>query len=543
MNDNVKNKKNQSWVIFGLIIVNIIFLIFVSNFLYLRLDLTRGQKYSISKPTKDLIKKIDTGVIIEYYYNDKAKQVRNMSLVIQYVEDILKEMQGYSRGKISVIIRTLSYEKHMEEIAGLEEQGIRQFPLVQSDKSEIKQVLGFSGIIIKYKDKTETIPIVRQSEGLEFDIAIQIKNLINAEFGSKSVGIIAGLNGKSLDRDYRHIKHYIKSQFKNQVDIGTGMNIPEDISTLLVIGSEALTEYDLFQIDQFLMRGGNLMVAASGVKINFENQSYGGPMVLPSFGGLFEMLKSYGITINRDIVGDNESFNPIPSTKKGYLEMARYPIYINVKSMNINSDSKIVSDLPELNLLWASSINIDDSIKDKVTTLFTTTKQSWADTQDIKITPEDYAFHRLEGNEQFSLAVHFQGELKSYFEGKEIPENSSGEKFEYKRLNSGTAQIVAVGNETFVDSYFYENRLVSDTELSFALNAVEALHTDSDLMKIRSKGMFERKLDKTTKPVLEIVKNIVIVFSTYILPILFIALGFILYILKRKKLSRIREQF
>ncbi len=548
MKNKVKNKIMQSWLIFGLIVVNIIFLIFLANFFYLRFDLTEGQKYSISKPTKNLVRSLTSNMTIEYYYNDKAKEVRNMALVVQYAEDILKEIQSYSRGNVNVIIRELSYEKNMEEIADLEEEGIMQFPLVQSDTSEVRQVLGFSGIILKYKGQKEVITAVQGSEGLEFDLAVAIKKLSAAdseEQTNTAVGILVGAPGKSIERDYRHIRYYIKEQFGNEVDISSGQSIPEEVTTLLVIGADMLTGTDLFNIDQFMMKGGNVMFAVSGIIIDYNNQNpaTGGPMVFPSQSGLFDMLTHYGVTINKDLVGDNESHNEVMTRTRGYPELSRYPVWVNVKSVNFNPTSSVVANLPELKLLWTSSVKAREGLTGNLQTLFTTTAQAWADTSNFKIQPDEYLYHRLDANEKFDLAIQYDGEFTSFFAGKDIPVDQEGAPVSDSIVETGTSSIIVIGNDRFIDSNELERGGAGELELIFALNAVESLHTDSALIKLRSKGMFERRLDRVARPVLEKVKTFVIVFSTYIMPILFIIGGVAFYFIRKKRLEKLKQSF
>jgi len=141
-NDKLTNKKVQSWIIFGLAILNIVAFIVLSNKLYFRIDMTEGQKYSISKATKDLLKKLDNNLILEYYYNDKSKEVKEVAQVIQYVEDMLKEYENAGKGLVNVVIKELSYEKPKDQalIAEIEQKGIQQFALSESGSTESKSL-------------------------------------------------------------------------------------------------------------------------------------------------------------------------------------------------------------------------------------------------------------------------------------------------------------------------------------------------------------------------------------------------------------------
>ncbi|HQB60398.1 MAG TPA: hypothetical protein PK899_01910, partial [Spirochaetota bacterium] len=90
-----------------------------------------------------------------------------------------------------------------------------------------------------------------------------------------------------------------------------------------------------------------------------------------------ELLAHYGVRINRDLVGDNQSYNPI---RQG-LSLARYPLWIKVKSANFNKKNVMVSEIERINLLWSSSVEILDYSKDKAQTLFSTTKGAWNQTE------------------------------------------------------------------------------------------------------------------------------------------------------------------
>ena len=107
--DKQDTNRMQIWIIYILIILNIIAFILLSDKIYFRFDMTEGKKFSISNPTKELLKKInkEKPLIIEYYYNDKFKEHSAMSLIAQYIEDILNEYKRISNGSIDIIIKTL----------------------------------------------------------------------------------------------------------------------------------------------------------------------------------------------------------------------------------------------------------------------------------------------------------------------------------------------------------------------------------------------------------------------------------------------------
>ena len=137
-------KKIHSWIVFALVILNILAFILISNKIYLRFDMTEGRKYSISKATKDLLKKLDNNLVIEYFYNDKSKEVKEIAQVIQYIEDMLREYENSGKGYVNTVIRELSFQKAQDQalIAELQQKGIQQFAISESGQAESKSLLG-----------------------------------------------------------------------------------------------------------------------------------------------------------------------------------------------------------------------------------------------------------------------------------------------------------------------------------------------------------------------------------------------------------------
>ena len=122
---------------------------------------------------------------------------------------------------------------------------------------------------------------------------------------------------------------------------------------------------------------------ANGVKLNFQNQ-YGPPASVTE-NQVINMLSAYGITINHDLVGDNQSYNPVMQRGSIFAERMRYPLWVKVIAENINRKNPIVDDFNEVNLFWPSSITISDELKDKVQPLLKTTNQAWSMAEDFKI--------------------------------------------------------------------------------------------------------------------------------------------------------------
>jgi len=316
------------------------------------------------------------------------------------------------------------------------------------------------------------------------------------------------------------------------IDLSTGQ-VPADVDVLVVVAPQGMTDKERFAIDQYLMRGGSVVVAAGSYGITAD-QFGGGLALKPLEDGLREMLASYGIQVEESLVMDpqNEPF-PVPVTRQvgtfqvQEIQAINYPFFVDVRSDGMASDSPVISNLPAVTLNWASPITIDEekNAERQVTTLLQSSPASWTQA-DTNIQPDfdlypDLGFPVGDEQKAHTLAVSVQGVFESYFKDKPSPlteseteeetETSSQELTPTPPSSPGTieaspetARLVVIGSAEFVDDIVFEisSRLTMDRYLSslkLMQNAVAWSTEDLDLLNIRSRGTYARVLDPMTE--------------------------------------------
>jgi ABC-2 type transport system permease protein len=317
-----------------------------------------------------------------------------------------------------------------------------------------------------------------------------------------------GQVGQSLRQEY---------EVRN-IDLSTGQ-VPSDVDVLLVVGPQNMTDIESFAIDQYLMRGGAVIVAAGNYGITLDQFS-GGLMLQPLAGSLQEMLASYGIQVSNSLVMDmqNEPF-PIPVTRNvgGFtvqeIQAIDYPFFVDVRSDGMATDSPIVSNLPAVTLNWVSPITLDEELNAdrEVVELLQSSVQSW-EQPDTTIVPNfelypDLGFAVGAVGERYTLAVSVQGVFESYFQDRPSP-------FAEGALDEGpvegpipatieaspeTARLIVIGSAEFVDDVVFEisSSLTMDrylNSLKLIQNAVAWATEDLDLLSIRARGTQVRVL-------------------------------------------------
>ena len=153
------DKKNQSHLqtnkLFFLIIANIFLLNFTLNYVnFLRVDLTKDNRYSISNATKDLITSLEEPLTIKGYFSKKTHPL--LSPLVPQLKDLIKEYKIRGKGKIDISFIDPKDDPEEEKLIG-SKFGIRPIPFQIADKYEASLVNSYFDILVEYGDKFEKL--------------------------------------------------------------------------------------------------------------------------------------------------------------------------------------------------------------------------------------------------------------------------------------------------------------------------------------------------------------------------------------------------
>ena len=215
-----------------------------------------------------------------------------------------------------------------------------------------------------------------------------------------------------------------------ETDLKSGQ-VPQDADLLLVLGPEDLDQKQQFALDQFLMQGGTVLVAASSFKVDLGR---GAISAAPQPTGLEDWLAAQGLTLGKSLVLDpqNTPF-PIPVQRNlgGFqveeIQTVDYPYFPDVRADGLSTQSGITANLGQLTMNWASP---DPGRPAKtggrtVTELIRSSSDAW--TSDSVNMQPDFRAHGDLGFKQGDdvgpkvLAVAMEGRFNSAFAGKPSP--------------------------------------------------------------------------------------------------------------------------
>jgi ABC-2 type transport system permease protein len=320
------------------------------------------------------------------------------------------------------------------------------------------------------------------------------------------------------------------------VDLSSG-RVPGDVDVLVVVAPQGFTDAELFAIDQYLMRGGAVILAAGSYVLS-PQQFGGGIMMQAVEGGVRDLLAHYGLEVGESFVMDprNEPF-PIQVQRQvgnmSVIEMQQinYPFFVDVRQDGMSQDSPIVSNLPGVTMQWSSPITVDEEANQErdVVVLLRSTEAAWLRSE-LDATPDtttypQYGFPVVGEQAAWPLAVSVRGAFESYFKerpspfeggqenpetlgpaapGQETPEQPETPVLGTIEASPESARLVVVGSSEFLDDTVLSisQSLSRDRylyNLQLVLNAIDWAVEDQDLLSIRSRGTYARLLPDLTR--------------------------------------------
>lgn len=507
----------------------------IVSFLRVRLDLTEDRLYTLSDGTKRILAKIDTPVVIHFY---RTRSSTDMPVFLKNyadrVEDLLAEYQQVARGKIEVKKFDPVPDSDAEDSArldGIEGQVLSPAGLVGAgDKI-------YLGLAVTCLDQKAAIPYLdpQREQLLEYDLTRAIAQVINPQ--KPNLGLMTALPifGQRFSpmmpmgggQDPWVFLTELQRDFKvRQIEL-TAEKIDDDIQVLVVVHPSNISEKAQFAIDQFLLRGGKLIAFLDPLSLVDSRNAMGMQNMLQrtaqASSTLDKLLKAWGLEFDvNKVLADKEYFTQVRRRDDG--RPTPEPTWLSLTPQAISREDVATADLDSLLLPAAGVFTGSPASGLTQTVLLKSSRNSMlvdkmlaqfgggTDIKDFK--PED---------KEFTLALRLTGKFKTAFpEGKPAdstakPEDKEGEdkkadetpKSEPLKEATQEGVVVLVGDTDLlydqfcaqIQNFFGQKLIIPfNGNLSFIQNLVEQMMGDSDLIRVRSRGVQRREF--------EVVKNI-----------------------------------
>jgi len=291
--------------------------------------------------------------------------------------------------------------------------------------------------------------------------------------------------------------------------------IPKTLKALLIVHPEsALNENELRYINQYAMRGGSLGVWGGSLKIDMPQQQQGGqPSAKPIDTGINKMLSKWGVTLDNRIIADAQCGRArMPTNIPGLAVPVPYPPAPIVSFDEQQRRHPVTFRLNQVGIPYSARLALNDNLKgDKQVTrtvLARSTPNAWlmdGDTIDLK-TREPEAWNIPGYNGPYTMGVAIEGKLPSAFA---TDASSPAVESQPTKIEAPDRAVKPVHLLVFGSGYFARDEFLPPPQpgqtgygasVALALNAIDWLAQDRDLVEIRAKDVED--------PMLEIPQNV-----------------------------------
>jgi len=451
---------------------------------------------------------------------------------------------------------------------------------------------GVIGLVMEYGDKVVTTPLINvlrlpiigtqyqmigidEMEGLINDNLEALVD-INENLGYLvSNGTLATdpMPGRPNDATLRSFTTLVADSYSlKRIDLSQGP-VPPSLQCLVIARpTEPFSDYELYQIDQALMRGTNLAILMDAFVESMPGAQQPAFMPGPSFQpldtGLEKLLATYGIKMDHAMVLDEDCYKQRLPAEMGGGER---PIYFAplIKSAAINQELPFMRNIRGLIALKMAPLRLDEERLKQTgltaTRLFSSSERSWEMKDRISLDPMMIG-SPPPADEQaaYPLAYVLEGEFPSHFAGQPIPEkpaeppaeaagaeatDSEGQKPEGKDLSgfesapprrdkSAPAKIFVVGSSELIQDSVLEAEGRTPNSM-FMMNVIDYLNGRVDVALMRSK---EQRFNPLENPE-PATKTLTKAFNIAGLPVLVVLFGLAVWLRRIARKKRIQAMF
>lgn len=578
----MKNKqdiKKNNLLQLGIGLIILILLNLVGFRFFTRIDLTSEKRYTLSEPTKKMLRDLDDIVFFQVYLDGDFPA--GFKRLRRETREMLDQFRAYSDKIQYEFINPSSSDDPQERNAvyrRLVERGLNPTDLQVKTNEGTRQLIIFPGAIVSYLGKEFPMELLVSQMGvppeealnnsvqnLEFNMANTIQKL-SVHFKPKLAfieghGELDALQTADITRSLREYYMVDRVRLDGQLNSLTDREELKNGSVLIRNKYRAIIiakpekqfdEKDKFIIDQFIMRGGNVLwlidpVFASMDSIQFADATVG----IINDLNLSDQLFNYGVRLNTNLVMDLSAL-PIPmqtgeiggAPQYNFFPWYYFPVLYPL------IDHPIVKNLNAIKTEFIGSIDtISKQGIDKTVLLTSSEYSRTVNTPvlisiDIMLKEPD---RRLYQKKHIPVAVLLEGIFESLYKSRVPPEIRESAEIGFIS-ESKPAKMIVVADGDIIKNQVrqtgsrpepyplgfdrYTNQTFGNKD--FILNSINYLIDEDGLISIRSRELKLRLLDQSKVRSEKLKWQLI---NTGLPVLVILILGFIMFFVRKMKYS------
>jgi ABC-2 type transport system permease protein len=340
---------NKFWL--PIVLVLLFVLNWAASLFHARIDLTNENRFTLSAPTKKLLKKIDEPIMVDVFL--KGNYPSGFRQLASSTKDILQEFKEIAANKI--LYNFISPDdvmpgteiKYADTLSGL---GMYPINLTSQVKEGQQQQFVYPFAMLHYKDKTQLVelykgktPLINFTELssaealLEYKMADAVAKIIQIE--KPIIGYAIG-NGEPMNYNtYDLIENVLKQDYKLfTFDLNAPRFLPAEMKALVIVKpTTSFTDEEKLKLDQYIINGGKLLLFGDRLSAEMDSMQTkkGEVTALDRNLKINDLLFNYGVRINADLLMDLQcDFLPFDVSGNGQFELLPWNYFPVMDSKN-----------------------------------------------------------------------------------------------------------------------------------------------------------------------------------------------------------------
>ncbi|MBK8490996.1 MAG: gliding motility-associated ABC transporter substrate-binding protein GldG [Saprospirales bacterium] len=540
------SKRNQSITQLVLFTGILVFLNVLGSFFFTRVDLTEENRYTLTKPTVELLKNLDGPVFVRVLLEGEFPA--GFKRLQRSTREMLDDFRGQARPKRDSTEGALKYWAHVfssesfiqyeysdpnegsiEEINQRREEFRKEglvptlFRLKDVEGTEEKFIFPYA--VFSYKGRQVVVNLLENQPGYSQDeVLVNSIDMLEYKFASaiqklqleqKQVIAFAAGQGEAGDQSTRDLVSDLRPFYDfGRFFLDSSFVIPPQIDLLIIAKpTEKFSEQDKFKIDQYVMNGGKVLFLLDRLQAELDSLRTSVSFVTHEYPlDLDDLLFHYGVRIEPNLVLDlqcsqipqvvgNQGGNP----QIEFFDWFYHPIVIP------QTDHPILKGLKNVNLFFPNSI---DTVRTKTpikkTVLLASSNYSREQFNPVRLNfeilrydPDPTKFTK----KQIPLAVLLEGEFSSLYENRVTTEMEEGLReigTAFKGQSPPNRMAVVADGDVILNPVsnqgvmplgynVFERKMYGNKE--FIINTIEYLLHEDGLIEARGKKTEMRPID------------------------------------------------
>ena len=474
----------------------------------MRIDLTENGLYTLSGGTRNILKNMDEPVKLYLYFSeDISRDLPQFRSYARWAGEMLEEFADRSNGKLTL-------QRVNPEPFSPQEDEAAQYGLQGVPVGNAGDMLYFGLVGTNSLDGLQVMPFLQpeKEKFLEYDLAKIISSLSHPVH--RKVGLISGLNmqpgfdpATQSVREAWVIHQQLGQLFELQDIPPDTAELPGDLELLVLVHPKDFGENLLYHIDQFVLRGGRLLVFMDPLAEADMGGEPNDPMARMNAGAsssLGPLLRTWGVDFDTNRVVGDLAYALQVSIAQGQPPIRHLGI-LSVNTDGMNATDVVSADLQAVNFSstgWLAPL-------DGATTSFEPLVESSENAAPIDAArlrflsnPQDLSRDFQPTGDKYALAARITGPAEAAFKAPPVGMPLVGHMAE--SAESGINVVLFADTDVLSDRLWVQkqNFLGQTIVNSFAdngtlvANVAEQLLGSSDLIGIRTRASTNRSFDR-----------------------------------------------